>query len=79
MGSMHKLDLEKANDHVMERSSSAVKRVLKNTFGMVPVAEDLENLSEEDVKHMKKRQLQEILKGLVCGGLGMLQICKTEC
>ncbi|KAI5084870.1 hypothetical protein GOP47_0001039 [Adiantum capillus-veneris] len=61
---MVQLDLEKAYDHVMEGISSAVKRALKNTFGMVPVPEDLENLFKEDVKHMKKRQLQEILKRL---------------
>ncbi|KAI5058906.1 hypothetical protein GOP47_0027076 [Adiantum capillus-veneris] len=48
----------------MEGISSAVKRALKNTCGMVPVPEDLENFSEEDVKHMKKRQLQQILKRL---------------
>lgn len=41
--------------------SSAVKRALKNTWGMVPVPEELENLSEEDVKHMKKRQRMYIL------------------
>ncbi|KAI5084697.1 hypothetical protein GOP47_0000866 [Adiantum capillus-veneris] len=61
---LHENKTAASSAKVMEGSSSAVKRVLKNSFRMVPVPGDLENLSEEDVKRMKKRQLQEILKRL---------------